>query len=231
MSDPLRIALVGATGLIGAHVINACIGREDVRLTGIARREIPLPKGIRMELFVADPGKWDEVLEAVRPDALICALGTTWRKSGENEEAFRAVDKDLVLQTAMSAKAHGVERFVHVSSVGADTASSTFYLRVKGEIERELTRLRFGRLDILRPGLLRGIREDDRRLAERLGIALAPIANLLLHGRFRKYRGIRAETVADAALALAKRPARGRFVYDNDGILRAARTLANPKMD
>ncbi len=231
MSDPLRIALAGATGLIGGHVIQACVGREDVRLTGIARREIALPKGIRMELFVAEPGKWGDVLEAVRPDALICALGTTWKKSGKNEEAFRAVDKDLVLETAESAKKHGVERFVQVSSVGADTAASAFYLRVKGEVERELMRLRFGRLDILRPGLLRGRREDDRRAAERLGIAIAPFANLLLHGRFRQYRGIRADTVADAALALAKRAAHGRFVHDNDGIARAARTLAKPELD
>ena len=92
-------------------------------------------------------------------------------------------------------------------------------------MERELTKLRFDRLDILRPGLLRGQREDDRRPAERLGIAAAPIVNLLLHGKYRQYRAIRAEIVAQAALALAKRAARGRFLHDNDAILRAAKSL------
>ena len=225
MSDAIRIALIGATGLIGSTVIEQCIGREDVRLTGIARREARLPRGIRMEMFVAEPAKWGEVIEAVRPRAIICALGTTWKKAGEDEAAFRGVDRDLVLDTANAAKHYGVERFVHVSSVGADALSKNFYLRVKGEVERELTKLRFDRLDILRPGLLRGQRENDRRLAERLGIAAAPIVNLLLHGKYRQYRAIRAEIVAQAALALAKRAARGRFLHDNDAILRAAKSL------
>jgi hypothetical protein len=92
-------------------------------------------------------------------------------------------------------------------------------------MERELTRIRFNRLDILRPGLLLGHRDDDRRTAERIGIAAAPVANLFLHGKYRQYRGIKAETVAQAALALSRRAARGRFVHDNDAIHRAANTL------
>ncbi|MXO95117.1 NAD(P)H-binding protein [Erythrobacter aquimaris] len=226
MSDgALRLCVIGATGLIGGKVMEECIGREDVRLSAIARREAKLPRGIRMELFVAEPAKWGEVLEALRPKAVICALGTTWKKAGEDEEAFRAVDQHLVLETARAAKEQGVDRFVAVSSVGADTASKNFYLRVKGETERELTKLRFNRLDILRPGLLRGKRENDRRIGERIGIAAAPVANLLLHGKYRQYRAIEAETVAQAAISLAKSAARGRFVHDNDAILRAAKRL------
>ena len=225
MSEALRLCLVGATGLIGGKVMEECVGREDVRLQAIARREAKLPQGIRIEYFVADPDKWSEVFEALRPKAVICALGTTWKKSGEDEAAFRAVDQDLVLATAKAALDNGVDRFVAVSSVGADAASKNFYLKVKGETERELTRLRFPRLDILRPGLLIGDRENDRRVGERLGIAAAPVANLFMHGKYRQYRGIKSEMVAKAAIALAKRAARGRFVHDNDAILRAANTL------
>ncbi len=225
MSDVLRIGLVGVTGLIGQKVMDACVGREDVRLVGIARREAKLPPGIRMELFVAEPDKWGEVIAAVRPRAMICALGTTWKKSGADEAVFRSVDHDLVLATARAAKEHGVERFVAISSVGASPTAKSLYLRVKGEAERDLAKLGFHRLDILRPGLLLGARQGDSRPAERLVIAGAPLFNLLLHGKYRQYRGITAQTVADAALALAKRPARGRFVHDNDAIIRAARSL------
>lgn len=225
MSEALRLCLIGATGLIGGKVMEECIGREDVRLQAIGRRETSFPRGLRIEYFVAEPAKWGEVLEALRPKAVICALGTTWKKAGEDEAAFRAVDYDLVINTAQAAKEHGVERFVCVSSVGANIASKQFYLRVKGEMERDLTRIRFNRLDILRPGLLVGKRENDRRTAERIGIAAAPVANLFLHGAYRQYRAIKAETVAQAALALSRRAARGRFVHDNDAIHRAARTL------
>jgi uncharacterized protein YbjT (DUF2867 family) len=226
MSDAARIALVGATGLIGGEVMKLCVGRQDVRLVAVARRESALPPGARMEMFVAEPAKWGEVFEAVRPLAVICALGTTWKKSGRDEAAFRAVDHDLVLATARAAKAQGVERFVAVSSAGAEARSKNRYLRTKGEVERELGKVRFRRLDILRPGLLRGPRPGDRRPAERLGIALSPLADLALHGKFRGYRSIRADTVARAALALALRKAAGRFVHDNDAILRAAASLA-----
>ena len=229
--DATRICVIGATGLIGRKVMEECIGREDVRLSAIARREAKLPRGIRMELFVAEPDKWGEVLEAIRPKAVICALGTTWKKAGEDEAAFRAVDQELVLQTARAAKEQGVDRFVAISSAGADPLSKAFYLRVKGETERELTKIRFPRLDILRPGLLRGKRENDRRLGERLGIAAAPLTNLLLHGKYRQYRAIPADVVAQAALALAKSAARGRFVHDNDGIIRAAKRLPQLVID
>ena len=231
MSEPIRIALVGASGLIGSEVIRLCVGREDVRLTAIARSELALPPGARMEVFVADPANWGEVIEALSPTAVICALGTTWKKTGKDEAAFRAVDQELVLAVARAAKAHGVGRFVSVSSTGADPHAKTFYLRVKGETDRELAKIGFGRLDVLRPGLLRGKRGGERRVGERLGILLSPLVNPLLVGQWRTYRAINAEIVARAALGCALRPARGRFVHDNDAILRAARGLAQPLGD
>ena len=228
MSDAIRVALVGATGLIGREVVSACVGREDIRLSAVARREMPLPRGARMELFVADPENWGEVFEALRPKALICALGTTWKQAGEDEAAFRAVDEELVLATARAAHAQGVARMVVVSSVGADPYAKNFYLRVKGEVERELGKIGFHRLDILRPGLLRGDRGGDRRPAERLGIALSPLLNLALHGNYRRYRAIDAGEVARAALALARKPTRAKLVHEHDALRREARSLPTP---
>jgi uncharacterized protein YbjT (DUF2867 family) len=224
MSDSVRIALVGATGLIGSEVMKLAVGRQDLRLVAVARRESPLPQGARMEMFVADQSKWGEVFEAVQPTALICALGTTWRKAGRDEEAFRSVDHDLVLQTALAAKAAGIERLVAISSTGADAMSKNRYLRTKGEVERELGRMRFKRLDILRPGLLKGHRIGDMRPLERIGSVLSPLADLAMQGH-RQYRSIRAALVAKAVVALALRRAGGRFVHDNDALLRAAATL------
>lgn len=228
MSDPIRIALVGATGLIGRSLIELCVGRADVRLAAIARREMALPAGARMEMFVADPANWGEVIDAVRPAVLVSALGTTWRKAGKEEAAFRAVDQALVMDTARAAHAHGAQRMITVSSVGADAASKTFYLRVKGEVERDLAKVGFKRLDVLRPGLLKGAREADRRFGERLAIAASPVADLLLHGSLRQYRSIRAHVVAEGILALALKTTQGRYVHDNDAIRRAARELPRP---
>lgn len=214
MSDtPLRIALVGTAGLIGTKILEACVGREDVRLTAVAEREFKLPRGARMELFVAEPDKWGEVFEAFRPRALISMIETNPRQAVEDEDAFRAIDQHLVIETARAAIEHGVERFVHLGSAAADPMSREIYPKVKGEVERELKKMKIPRLDILRPG----------RVA-----TTAAIANLLRFGERRKFRAIRAETVADAALALAMRAARGKFVHDHEAILRAARSLPKP---
>jgi uncharacterized protein YbjT (DUF2867 family) len=228
MSDPrsigpVRIALVGATGLVGRRVIELASAGDEVRIVGIARREVPLPPGARMEMFVAEPAKWGEVLDAVRPRALICALGTTWKKAGRDEAAFRAVDHDLVLATAETAKRAGVPNMVVISAAGADARSKSLYMRVKGETEEALSRVGFKRLDILHPGLLRGTRTDDLRFAERAAIIAAPLIDPLLSGSWQRFRSIDAGLVAEAALGLALRRAGGRFTHDNEAMRRAAR--------
>ena len=222
-TGPVRIALVGATGLVGRKVIEVASAGDEARIVGIARREAPLPPGARMEMFVAEPDKWGEVFEAVRPRALICALGTTWKKAGRDEAAFRSVDHDLVLATAEAAKRAGVPNMVLVSAAGADARSKTLYMRVKGETENALSRIGFKRLDILHPGLLRGSRENDLRLAEKMALVAAPLVDPLLSGSWERFRSIDAELVAQAALGLALRRAGGRFTHDNEAMRRAAR--------
>ena len=138
MSKPTRIALVGATGLIGSRLIEYGVGRSDFRIVGIARRETPLPKGARMELLVADPANWGDAIAAASADVLVCALGTTWRSAGKDEAAFRAVDQHLVLACAKAAKAAGIRQMIVISSVGAGSGGKSFYLRVKGEVEQAL---------------------------------------------------------------------------------------------
>ncbi|MFC0590608.1 NAD(P)H-binding protein [Novosphingobium aquiterrae] len=222
MSDPIRIALVGATGMIGQSLIRLAVGRSDLRLVAVARREVPLPPGARMEVLVAEPDNWADAIAATNADVLVCALGTTIRKVGGDQAAFRAVDQDLVLAVARAAKAAGVRQTIVVSSIGADMAAKNFYLRVKGEVEQALGKIGLTRLDILRPGLLRGAR-GETRVAERMAMIASPLTDLLLHGSLRKYRSVRADTVARAIIGLSKEKAAGRFVFEHDAILRAAR--------
>lgn len=220
---PQRIGLVGATGLIGRRLIEITSAGDVARMVGLARRETKLPEGARVEMFVADPARWGEVLEAVRPRALICALGTTWKKAGRDEEAFRAVDYDLVIATAEAAHAAGVRNMVLVSSAGADVRSKNFYLKTKGQTEEMVSAVGFNRLDILRPGLLRGQREEDLRPVEALARFAAPVIDPLIPAKWEMYRSINADLVCEAALGLAMRRAAGRFTHDNEAMKRAAR--------
>lgn len=222
MSEVVRICLVGATGLVGTTLIREAVDRADVRIVGVTRREVTLPPGARMEMLLAEPSGWPDAIAEAKARVLVCALGTTWRKSGQDEMAFRAVDLDLVLSAGRSAREAGINHMIVVSSVGADPGSRNRYLRVKGEMEQGLAKLGFKRLDILRPGLIRG-RRAERRRAERLGMWLSPIADLMLHGGYRKYRSISARSLAKAILILTKEKAGGRFVHEYDSLRRVIR--------
>ncbi|MXP25866.1 NAD-dependent epimerase/dehydratase family protein [Altererythrobacter indicus] len=226
MSDRPRVLLVGATGLIGMHVIRSLEGRQKWDLIALSRRESSLPKGVRMEMRIAQTGQWPQLIDRIMPDSVICALGTTWAKAGKDEAAFRAVDQGLVLAVADAARKTQARQFVLISSVDADAAAKSFYLRVKGEVEQALHGKGFARLDIIRPGLLRGERGAERRLMERLGIALSPLTDMVLHGDARRYRSISGDMVARAALQLTMEKAAGRFVHQHDDIIRHARQLA-----
>ena len=222
MSDPLRILLLGASGLVGRGVLEQAVGRSAVRLIGLSRREVALPPGSRMEVHLAPVEGWAQEVAAIAPDRVICALGTTIRKQGGNQAAFAAVDKDLVLQVARLAKQAGASGFAVVSSIGADPVAKNFYLRTKGEMEAALGKIGFARLDVLQPGLLRGARHGDVRPLERIGALLAPLADLALMGDKRRYRSIHASLVAAAALQAVCEKAPGRFVHQHDHLLRLA---------
>lgn len=223
MSDQTRVVLVGATGLIGRAVMAEAVGRLDIHLVAVARREVPLPKGARMEMLLSDTGHWPDAIAAGRPDAVVIALGTTIKTVGGDRQAFRAVDHDLVLECAAAAKAAGARQLIVVSSVGAQFSSKNFYLSVKGEVEDKLAKLYFDRLDIIRPGLLRGKREGAPRPAEKIGMIFSPLADLLMLGSLRKYRSAKASDVARVILALAGTKQRGRVVHQHDEMQRILR--------
>jgi len=225
MSERVRICLVGASGLVGSALIRACVGRDDVRLVAVARSELALPAGARMEVLLADPANWGDAIAAARPQVLVSALGTTWARSGKDEAAFRAVDQELVLACARWGVEAGARAMIAISSVGADPHARGLYLRVKGEVDQALNKVGYPRLDIIRPGLLRG-RRSERRLLEGLGQIVAPLVDPLLGGNLARYRSIRAATLAEAILALAREKARGRFVHEWPSLERALKRQA-----
>lgn len=223
MAEKTRVVLLGATGLVGRAVMAEAVQRPDIHLMAVARREVPLPKGARMEMLLSDTAHWPDAIAAGRPHAVVIALGTTIRAVGGDRQAFRAVDHDLVLECAAAAKAAGARQLIVVSSAGARFSARNFYLSVKGEVEDKLARMQFDRLDLLRPGLLKGRRDGMFRPAERIGMMLSPLADLLLQGRWRKFRSVRDRDLARVILALAGAKQRGRHVHHHDEFCRILR--------
>ena len=213
------VALIGSTGLVGALLARRLLaaGHE----VHAVQRRWSWDARPNLLQHVAPIDDWPQLAASLPVAAAVSALGTTMRKAG-SEAAFRIVDDDAVIAFARAARSACARHMITVSSVGADPASSTFYLRLKGEVEEALGNLGFDRLDILRPGLLRGPRGADRRFGERLGILLSPLVNPLLRGPLGRYAAIDAEIVAAAAAALVTREEPGRFVHHNRELRRLA---------
>lgn len=214
--------MIGATGLVGSGAARRLL-EQGWTVDALLRR----PSGIvhpNWSEHVAPPEEWPRIVSSLEPDAAVSALGTTMRSAG-SKAAFRAVDFDKVVEFGRAALAAGARRMVTISSVGADPGSANFYLRVKGETEAALAALGFERLDILRPGLLRGERGGERRLGERVGIALSPFANLVLRGRLDRYAAIDADIVASAAVGALLQTGTGVHRHENRSIRALAAAL------
>lgn len=211
-------AILGASGLVGRYCLEALLSsREFEKVTALNRRGLPDLKHPKLTQRVANlwelaPSDFDGFTD------LFCALGTTIAKAGSQQE-FRRVDHDLPLNIAKAAVSSGVQRFVLVSSIGADPASKNFYLRTKGELEQDLSVLGFQGLYIFRPSLLLGRRQEVRPL-EIVAIRFAPALNLVLWGALKRYRPVAARNVGRAMVAAAETTVPGTFIYTYKEILR-----------
>jgi len=147
-------------------------------------------------------------------DTAFCCLGTTIRAAG-SQEAFRAVDYDLVLAVAQRAREMGARHFLVISALGADAQSRVFYNRVKGELEQGVRALAFPSLTIARPSLLEGDRSEVRP-GEILGAKLA----FLVPGRWKP---VHVRQVARALVQAAADERVGEHVLENVELRRFAR--------
>lgn len=213
-------AVLGASGLVGGFCLRTLVDDPDyTRVLTFGRRELPPLTRAKVTQRVADLGSLTaEDFREVQD--VFCALGTTIRKAG-SQAAFRGVDLELPLRAAQEAWRAGAEQFVVVSSVGADAGSKNFYLRTKGELERELSRLPFRAIHILRPSLLIGKRQEFR-LGESIAMKIAPALDLLTLGPWRKYHSMPAQIAGKAMVGAAKQPKNGTLVYEYDGIVNLA---------
>jgi len=204
----LRILLAGGTGVVGTALLRQGRARGD-HLIAVGRR----PTGLADEELVTNFNALPQLPSA---DVAICALGTTIHNAG-SREAFRAVDHGAVLAFAKAALEARIKHFLVVTAVGADPASGVFYSRVKGEIQQDLCDLGFSRLDVLQPGLLRGERQEKRPV-ESMMKTLAPIADRLMTGSWRRYRSIHPAAVAECLLTLTSATEAGVFIHQYDAM-------------
>lgn len=206
--------LAGGSGLVGGALLRRLLQDDHFEeVFSVGRRTLPIqdPKLVQVETDFVRPSAFDALAP---PDVAFSCLGTTMKKAG-SREAFRKVDHAAVLAFAEGARRNGAQVFIHVSSLGANVNSRTFYSVVKGETERDVGRVGLPAVYALRPSILDGDRGEGRP-AEHVGLlvgrALAPLLG--------KYGPTPVGTVVETMLALAKAPAPGVHVIEPDSMTR-----------
>jgi uncharacterized protein YbjT (DUF2867 family) len=149
-------------------------------------------------------------------DDVYCCLGTTIAKAG-SQQAFRRVDLDYVVNSALFAKHQGALHFLMVTAVGANPNARVFYSRIKGEAEDAVGKVGIESVSIFRPSLILGHRNESRS-KERLAKSVAAALSFAIIGSLTKYRPVEAAVVARAMLAVTAAPMSGITVYEFDRI-------------
>jgi uncharacterized protein YbjT (DUF2867 family) len=210
--------IIGATGMIGNYLLQAALQDNYFSTARIVVRRPVKKTDPKMEVKLVDFNDVESLKLALEgSDTVFCCIGTTQKNVKGDKELYRKIDFDIPLKAASLAKEIGCEKFVIVSSVGADSRSKTFYLKLKGELEEAVQSVGLNSVHIMQPSMLLGDRKE-RRAGERLLQGSMKLIMSLFFGRLEKYKAIHGADVAAAMLNAAKKNEKGFFRYTYQGI-------------
>ena len=131
------IAIIGGTGFIGTHL--ACeLGRRDCRIRVISRRRernrqlLVLPT---LELVEANVHSAASLSNALRGCDAVVNLAGILSERERSAESFADVHTRMPETIAEAARFNRIERFLHMSALGADLSAPSEYLRSKARGE------------------------------------------------------------------------------------------------
>lgn len=210
-------SLLGATGMTGQWLLQMLLedpAYETVRV--LLRR--PMEKTHpRMEVKLVDFSDTESLRLALEgSDTIYCCIGTTQKNVRGDRALYRRIDHDIPVNAARWGKEGGCECFVGISSVGASARSTTFYLKLKGEMENAIQHLGIRSVHFMQPSVLLGNRKE-KRTGERIAKAFMKFISPLLIGDLKKYRPIQGKNVAAAMLHVGKQAREGvwRYTYES----------------
>ncbi len=180
-----KAVIAGASGLIGSKLLDILL-KEDFydEVLVLVRKELPLSHKKLVQLVI-DFDRLEEHAAAISGHAIFCCLGSTKKKTPDLVE-YRKIDLDYPLQLAQFAKQNGVKQYHLVSSLGANSKSSTFYTKIKGEVEEAVQKVGLKCLHIYEPSILTGDRNESRPMESFANTLMPFITDLVFDRQFKK---------------------------------------------
>jgi uncharacterized protein YbjT (DUF2867 family) len=205
-----QVTLFGSTGLIGSKLLGDLLKDTDYHLVNVITRTPFYLKHDKINNIVIDFNDYKSILDSVENSkAVFVSIGTTMAKEKGNKFNYKKVDYDITCNIAKACKEHNIAKFIYVSSLGADSNKSNFYLNLKGKIEDSVEELKLTSTVVFRPSVLIGSRSEFR-FGEKIAQLLMSCFKFIIP---EKSKPIEAEYVAKAMLNISKKDTQGLQIY------------------
>lgn len=211
-----QVTLFGGTGLIGGFLLDLLLADKTISKVRVVTRKPLVKQHDKMEVFEIDFSKPEEIERSIGDSKVVFScIGTTQAQVRGDKKAYRKIDYDITHNIALGCKTKQVDHFLFVSSAGANSGSSNFYMGLKGEIDDAVLNQKLNATTIFRPSLLLGKRTKFRP-GERLAQIIMPLFSFLMP---TKLKAIRGERVAKAMFDQSKLKNIGNRVIENKALL------------
>lgn len=206
--------LIGATGLVGEQLTLQLLEHPEFeKVRSFVRRPSGMthPKLEEITIDFDQPLSWKHLVQG---HVLFSTLGTTIKKAKTKENQYR-VDYTYQFEFAKAASENQMPVYVLVSSMGADPKARVFYSRMKGELEKDVSKLPLGKLIIFRPSILDGERKESR-VGEKIGLAISRVLTKFI---FKKYQPTPVDLLAKRMINVSLDSSRGIHIIEGIEIL------------
>lgn len=213
-----KAILLGANGLIGSILLPLLLHSEAFDEVSIyVRKRLPI-NHLKLKQIETNFKNLPVFKDSISADIIYSCLGSTKKKT-PNISDYRHVDFEIPLFFAEEGLKGNTKQFHLVSAMGANSASTNFYSKLKGDLEDAVEVLNFETIGIYQPSFLRGDRKENRTL-EKIILPIMRLVDLALIGPLKKYQSIAAEDVAQAMYNESIKNKRGIFVHNSEQIKR-----------
>lgn len=198
---PKTAIILGATGATGSSLLLELLDDNRygaIKLFSRSASGISHPK---VQEHLVNLFELEKHAATFTGHEVFCCIGTTKAKTPD-KEVYHKIDYGIPVAAARLARKNAINTFIVVSAVGSNPKSGVFYIRTKGEMERDVVAQQVPKTHILQPSLIVAQRNESR-VAEKIFIGIWAVLNPLFFGRLAKYRSTKAQTIAKAMVKLA----------------------------
>ncbi|WP_054850991.1 NAD(P)H-binding protein [Olleya sp. ITB9] len=210
--------ILGASGLTGGLLLDQLINDEryeSIKLFSRSKLE-GLPNKVTQ--YIGDLLELEQFKSDFTGDQVFCCIGTTKAKT-PNKDLYKKIDYGIPVSAAKLAKTNGIETFLVISALGANSKSSVFYNKIKGEMERDVLKQDIKKTFIFQPSLIGGDRKESRTL-ETIGKVVFKVIQPLFFGKLKKYKITDPENMAQAMINLANSKNYSEVIINSNDIKR-----------